>query len=84
MSESVDVRARGTALHRALLAGDETATSRIAELFLPLLVARLQREFAPRPDRHLLETAVHDALLSYFLHPQQCEFPVSMRDSGFR
>lgn len=71
MSESSDLRARDTALHRLLIAGDETATSRIAELFLPLLIAGLKREFATLSDRHLLETAVHDALLSYFAQPRQ-------------
>ena len=71
MSASEDLRAYGAELNRRLLVGDETATSRIAEVFLSALVSRLERKFMSVRDSHLLETAAHDALLSYFAHPEK-------------
>src|SRR3954462_15971221 len=71
MSSPEELRDRVDLLHSALLAGDETSTSRIAELVLPFLLSSLSREFLAVRDPHLVVTAVHDALSSYFNHPER-------------
>ena len=61
----------GRVLHERLLAGDELATSEIAELFILPLVNALNRGFRGLPDPHLVTTAVNDALLGYFSRPDR-------------
>jgi hypothetical protein len=71
MSSADDLPTRIEELHHAILQSDETAPSRLAELALPFLVNSLEREFVAVRDRHLIETAAHDALISYFSRPDQ-------------
>lgn len=61
----------GVRLHGRLLAGDVTAPAEIAELYLPTLVRNLRQRYASIYDTHLIETAVHDALINYFHRPDQ-------------
>lgn len=63
----------GLLLHERLLVGDELATAEISELFLPLLVRSLTGKYPSIRDPHLLNTAVEDALLSYFSKPSKFE-----------
>lgn len=56
-------------LHKQFLTGDPTAFARIAETLLRPLAQSLQRRFSAL-DPHLVETAVDDALLSYFQNPR--------------
>jgi DNA-directed RNA polymerase specialized sigma24 family protein len=55
-------------LHALMMAGDVTAPARIAEFFLPLLIKRFTSK---KVDQELVDTAVADALLSYFKSPAQ-------------
>src|SRR5262245_43128905 len=59
----------GIRLHNDLLAGDPTATARIAQTYLPRLVNSLQRQFHNLPDPFLVEDAANRALLYYFRKP---------------
>jgi hypothetical protein len=65
------LNATGERLHRELLEGDALAFSKIADLFLPSLVAVLSRKFHNLSDPHLVNHAVADALLSYLAAPQK-------------
>jgi len=65
------LNATGEELHRDLLDGGALAPSKIAELFLPPLVAALNQKFHNVSDPHLISLAVADALLNYLKAPQQ-------------
>ncbi len=71
MSTNLDLKELGNALHQRLLAGSATATSEIAEVFLPLVTNRLRQRYPNLDDPHLVDTAVEDALVSYFKRPGQ-------------
>jgi RNA polymerase sigma-70 factor (ECF subfamily) len=58
-------------LHQKLLGGDPVASGKIADLFLPMLVAGLNRKFHNLSDPHLVSHAVADALLTYLAQPQK-------------
>lgn len=64
-------RELGLRLHQQLLAGDPTATARVAEAFWEDLEQRLRRQFPSLGDPHLIQTAMVDALESYFRRPTQ-------------
>jgi hypothetical protein len=55
--------------HDLLLAGDGTMPGVICQAFLDPLLAHLRRTF-PHEDDHLLQEAVHSALLGYVKHPE--------------
>jgi hypothetical protein len=57
----------GRALHARLLAGDLLAHRELCLTFIPPLVAILSRSF-PR-DPELVQTAVHDAIVTYVNNP---------------
>jgi len=70
MSSPVKLRQLGEELHARLLAGTSTTvTSEIAEAFLARLANSLKKEFFTLADQHLVDTAVEDALISYFDNP---------------
>lgn len=58
----------GKELHALMMQGDVTAPARIAEFFLPLIIGRLKSK---KVDQEMVDTAVADALLSYFKNPAQ-------------
>ncbi len=58
-------------LHARLIAGDRTASAAISEIFLPLLLKRLEGFEVDPGDRHVVEQAAIDALVSYLGRPQQ-------------
>jgi DNA-directed RNA polymerase specialized sigma24 family protein len=58
----------GKELHALMMQGDVTAPARIAEFFLPLIISRLKSK---KIDQEMVDTAVADALLSYFKNPAQ-------------
>lgn len=58
------------ALHRSLLEADPSAETRIADTIVPLLIARLRRRW-PLADHDAIDTAVHDAVLSYLAEPSR-------------
>jgi RNA polymerase sigma-70 factor, ECF subfamily len=64
-------REQGVRLHQELLAGNLTATARIAEAFCQAVEARLLLRFPSLSDPHLVPTAVTDAFLNYFRKPTQ-------------
>jgi DNA-directed RNA polymerase specialized sigma24 family protein len=68
MAGAADEEKIGADLHALMMQGDVTAPARIAEFFLPLLVARLTSK---NIDQEILDTAAADALLSYFKNPAQ-------------
>jgi RNA polymerase sigma-70 factor (ECF subfamily) len=70
-ADSEDVAARLDKLHKKILAGEVTANSELAEIVLPILTKRLLRIFPAIYDKHLIDTAVTDALLNYFENPAQ-------------
>jgi hypothetical protein len=72
----------GEVLHQRLVDGDVTATAEIAEVFMPIVAARLKRRYSDLDDPHLVDTAVEDALLSYFKRPQQYD-PAKLRLEGY-
>lgn len=64
----------GQGLHQELLAGHPTATARIVEAFINPLIDSLRKSDPGRISQYdpdLSETAVHDAILSYFQNPHQ-------------
>lgn len=71
MSIDTPLDETGSLLHDQMLAGDPTAPARIAEAFWPVLTERLRRHFPSLPDQDMIETAVGDALMSYFARPEQ-------------
>lgn len=71
MSVDESLRELGFHLHEQLLAGNPTATARIAEEFWEYTKQRLTRSFPTLSDPHLIDTAVGDALISYFRRPAQ-------------
>jgi RNA polymerase sigma-70 factor, ECF subfamily len=71
MDADASHRELGLYLHRQLLAGDPTATARIAEAFLPYVESRLGLRFPRLDDPHLVQTAIVDAILNYFQRPGQ-------------
>ncbi len=77
MSTNLDLKELSNALHQRLLAGSATATANIAEVFLPLLTSRLRQRYPNLDDPHLVDTAVEDALVSYFKRPKQYD-PVKL------
>jgi DNA-directed RNA polymerase specialized sigma24 family protein len=68
MAEPPDEEKIGKELHALLMQGDVTAPAQIAEFFLPLIISRLKSQ---KIDREMVDTAVADALLSYFKNPAQ-------------
>lgn len=72
MSSQINLKQIGESLHRKLLNDTSlSVTSKIAEIFLPALTKSLTRAYYNLGDHHLIETAIEDALLAYFDHPQQ-------------
>ena len=70
MSSQFDLKELGERLHQRLLSGsDLTATSEIAEAFLPAIVRSLAKGYPRLPDPHLIHTAADDALINLFEHP---------------
>src|SRR5258708_3118209 len=57
-------------LHTQFLDGHPTAFARIAHLLLESLTESLKRSYFAL-DPHWIETAVNDALLDYFYHPEK-------------
>src|SRR5689334_1911013 len=71
MTENIDYKAIGYALHdRLLVRKDNRVTAEIVEIFLPLLLAALKRRHPSHHDPHELETAAHSALMAYLQHPE--------------
>lgn len=58
-------------IHERLLRGDPTAAAEIAEFLLPILIYHLKRKFFSIDDPHLVEDAVHQALMEYILNPSR-------------
>jgi RNA polymerase sigma-70 factor (ECF subfamily) len=50
---------------------DDTASARLAELFLPLLINALSKRFASLPDPHEVESAAIDTLIGYMNRPEK-------------
>lgn len=74
MPSQINLRQLGEKLHALLLAGASlTATSEIAEVFLPAITNSLRREFWSVSDPHLLDSAAEDALIDYFANPGRYE-----------
>jgi RNA polymerase sigma-70 factor, ECF subfamily len=72
MSSRLNLRLIGAKLHEQLLAGSSlVVTSELAETFVPLLVKSLRREYFNVKDITLIESAVTDAVMSYFAHPDR-------------
>jgi RNA polymerase sigma factor (sigma-70 family) len=71
MGDLDHLNATGEDLHRDLLGGDVLASSKIAELFFPLLETALNRKYRNLSDPHLVGQAVSDALLNYLTTPQK-------------
>jgi hypothetical protein len=61
----------GHHLHSQLLSGDLLASSRIADLFLPLISRGLHHKFHSIPDQSLVDAAAADALMQYFTRPEK-------------
>jgi DNA-directed RNA polymerase specialized sigma24 family protein len=74
--------ATGRRLHHRLLEGDVTSTAEIAELFMPIIIDRLNRRYPNLGDPHLIETAVEDALMNYFERPEQYD-PAKLSLAGY-
>lgn len=58
-------------LHNRLISGDVTVTAEIAELFLPLLIKKLNSIYQNIDDPHLIDSAVIDTLMDYLSKPNQ-------------
>ena len=71
MAVSNENRKMWDELHNRLISGDVIASAEIAELFLPLLIGKLNRVFQNIDDPHLIETAVIDTLMDYLSKPNQ-------------
>jgi len=72
MSSRLNLRLIGAKLHEQLLAGSSlVVTSELAETFVPLLVKSLRREYFNVNDITLIQSAVTDAVMSYFAHPDR-------------
>jgi len=70
MPSPINFRQLGEELHARLLAGTSaTVTSEIAEAFMAHLISSLKKEFFTLADQALVDTAVVDALISYFDSP---------------
>lgn len=65
-----DDQERERALHERLLAGDPLATVDLFSHFAPRLLRRLTARFATT-DPELIEEAVSESLLDYFLRPER-------------
>jgi hypothetical protein len=70
-SDSSDLRQLGEDLHQRLVGGDPTASSQIAEEFLPFVIAKLQNKYPNLDDPHLVAMAADDATLNYLDRPSQ-------------
>jgi len=74
MASRPDLKLIGATLHARLVAGSSlTVTSEIAEVFTPILCKSLYREFFNIGDLNMIDTAVTDALVGYFAHPERYE-----------
>ena len=71
MDADASHRELGLHLHQQLLAGDPTATARIAEAFWRYLNNVFAASFPSLGDPHLVQTAMVDALENYFRRPGQ-------------
>src|SRR5262245_48751786 len=72
MSSPPNLRQIGTRFHERLMAGSSpTVTSEIAEVFTPTLSKSLCRQFFNIADPTLIDTAVTDAVIGYFAHPER-------------
>jgi len=72
MSSPLNLRLIGAKLHEQLLAGSSlVVTSEIAETFMPLLIKSLRGEYFNVKDVTLIESAVIDAVMTYFAHPER-------------
>jgi RNA polymerase sigma-70 factor, ECF subfamily len=69
MSNLDDINELGLQLHMQILAGDLLASSKIAELFLPLLSRGLHRKYHSLPDSQLAAAAAADAIMQYLANP---------------
>jgi len=67
-----NLRQLGEQHHQQLLARARlTVTSEIAEVFIPVLVKSLRKQFWNLSDQDLIDSAVEDALVDYFARPAQ-------------
>src|ERR1041385_4978615 len=74
MSSQLNLKLIGATLHARLVAGSSlTVTSEIAEVFTPILCKSLYRQFFNIGDLNMIDTAVTDALVGYFAHPERYE-----------
>lgn len=72
MSSGLNLRLIGAKLHEQLLTGSSrVVTSEIAEVFMPLLIKSLRRKYFNVKDVTLIESAVTDAVMTYFAHPER-------------
>jgi hypothetical protein len=76
------LKAMGRVLHQRLLDGDITAAAEIAELFMPVVIDKLGRGYPSLDDPHLIDTAVEEALVSYFERPEQYD-PAKLDLAGY-
>lgn len=74
MSSPINLRQLGEQYHERLLAGTSlTITGELAEVFMPLLVKSLSKQFWNLRDQDLIQSAAEDALINYFAVPAQFE-----------
>lgn len=76
------LRELGYTLHQLLLDGDLTASSQIAEIFMPLVIEQLRRGYPQLHDPDLIDSAVIDTLINYFARPEQYD-PTKLPLVGF-
>jgi hypothetical protein len=70
-SDGAELKNLGEELHQQLLDGDVTASARISELFLPLVVSKLNSKYPNLYDPHLAGEAAIDAIMNYLRKPSQ-------------
>ncbi len=69
--EDLDLNKKLLNLHARMLTGDVVAPSEFAEITLPVLTERLSKRHFTIFNPDLIDTAVTDALLNYFAHPDR-------------
>ncbi len=70
-NEDLALNERLLNIHARIMTGDMIAPSELAELALPILTDRLNKKYPDIFDPDLVDTAVTDALLNYFAHPDR-------------
>ena len=72
MPSQPDLRHLGEQLHTQLLAGTSpVVTSKIAEVFMPMVSRSLGKRFNNLHDSQLIDSSVIDALMDYFNNPER-------------